>query len=130
MLSNPLAFSSLPKREVWKCFKSSSHTSQVSVRTEPREIFAKLNHFRSAVFLRFCSSCDSKGETLIASQKILRTKVRKVWRKCGFFMRFGPFFYDKRKARQDKMFILTLMLYCTSKSCEIHFAKVATKRKF
>ena len=28
-------------------------------------------------------------------------------------MQFGPFFYDKRKARQDKMFILTLMPYCT-----------------
>ena len=26
-------------------------------------------------------------------------------------MRFGPFFYDKRKAGQDKMFILTLLLY-------------------
>ena len=28
------------------------------------------------------------------------------------------------------MFILTLMLYCTSKSCKIQVAKVATKRKF
>ena len=27
-------------------------------------------------------------------------------------MQFGTFFYNKRKARQDKMFILTLMLYC------------------
>ena len=109
-LSNPLASSSLPKREVWKCFKSSSHTcttSQVSVRTEPRKIFAKLNHFRSAVFLQFCSSCGSKRETLITSQKILRTKVRKVWRKCGFFMQFGPLFSGKCKGRQDKMFILT-----------------------
>ena len=45
-------------------------------------------------------------------------------------MRFGLFFYSKRKARQDKMFILTLMLYCSSKSCKIQVAKVATKRKF
>ena len=45
-------------------------------------------------------------------------------------MRFGPSFYNKRKARQDKMFILTLVLYCTSKSCKIQVAKVATKQKF
>ena len=32
-------------------------------------------------------------------------------------MRFGPFFYDKRKAGKDKMFTLTLLLYiCTSTS--------------
>ena len=49
--------------------------------------------------------------------------------KCRFFKQFGPFFYGKRKARQDKMFILTLTLYCTSKSCKIQVAKVATKRK-
>ena len=42
-------------------------------------------------------------------------------------MQFGPFFYNKRKAKQDKIFILTLMLYCTSKSCKIQVAKVATK---
>ena len=45
------------------------------------------------------------------------------------FMRLGPFFYNKRKARQDEMFILTFMLYCTSTSCKIQVAKVATKRK-
>ena len=46
-------------------------------------------------------------------------------------MRFGPFFYDKRKAGQDKMFILiTLMHYCTSKSCEIQVIKVAIKWNF
>ena len=39
--------------------------------------------------------------TLLASQKILRTEVRKVWREGGFFMRFGPFFYDERKAGQE-----------------------------
>ena len=44
-------------------------------------------------------------------------------------MQFGTFFYNKRKARQDKMFILTLMLYCSSKSCKIQVAKVTTKRK-
>ena len=49
----------------------------------------------------------------------------------AFFMRFGPFFYNKCKARQGKMFILTLMLYCTSKSgMQIQVAKVATKQKF
>ena len=59
----------------------------------------------------FAKLCGFKRESVIASQKILRTEVHKVWRKWGFFMRFGPFFYNKRKARQDKMFILTLMLY-------------------
>ena len=48
----------------------------------------------------------------------------------AFLLRFGPFFYDERKAGQDKMFILTLMLYCTSKSCKIQVAKVATKQQF
>ena len=38
-------------------------------------------------------------------------------------MQFGPF-YDKCKARQDKMFILTLLPYCTSKSLKIQVAKV------
>ena len=56
----------------------------------------------------------------MASQKILQTEVRKVWMECG------PIFYDKRKAGQDKMFILTLMPYCTSKSCKILVAKLAT----
>ena len=31
-------------------------------------------------------------------------------------MRFDQFFYDERKAGQDKMFILTLMLYCMQNS--------------
>ena len=44
------------------------------------------------------------------SQKILQTEVDKFWSECGFFMQFGPFFYDEHKTRQDKMFILTLML--------------------
>ena len=47
----------------------------------------------------------------------------------AFLLRFGPF-CDKRKAGQDKMFILTLMRYCTSKSCKIQVAKVATKQQF
>ena len=103
-LSNPLASSSLPKREVWKCFKSSSHTcttSQVSVRTEPRKIFAKLNHFRSAVFLQFCSSCGSKRETLITSQKILRTKVRKVGGNVAFLCNLVHYF--PANAKEDKI---------------------------
>ena len=48
----------------------------------------------------------------------------------AFLLRFGPFFYDEHKAGQDKVFILTLMLYCTSKSCKIQVAKVATKQQF
>ena len=48
----------------------------------------------------------------------------------AFLLRFGPFFYDKRKAGQDKMLILTLMLYCASKSCKIQVANVATKQQF
>ena len=45
-------------------------------------------------------------KNLIASQKTLQAEVRKVGGNVAVFMRFGPFFYDKRKARQDKMFIL------------------------
>ena len=48
---------------------------------------------------------NSKRETRMALQKILRNC--KVWRECGFFMRFGPFFDDEPKAGQDNMFILT-----------------------
>ena len=48
----------------------------------------------------------------------------------AFLLRFGPFFYDERKAGQDKMFTLTLMFYCASKSCKIQVAKVATKQQF
>ena len=33
-------------------------------------------------------------------------------------------------AKQDEMFILILMLYCTSKSCEIQVTKVANKQQF
>ena len=40
----------------------------------------------------------------------------------AFLLRFGPFFYNEHKVGQDKMFILTLMLYCTSKSCKIQVA--------
>ena len=96
MLCNPLASSSLPKREVWKCFKSSSHTTSQVLREIQSLPF-------SGLFAKFCGSYGSKRETLITSQKILRTEVRKVWRKCGFFMRLGPFFYDKRKASEDKI---------------------------
>ena len=38
-------------------------------------------------------------------------------------MQFGPFFYNKCKARQDKMFILTLVLYFASKSCKFRSPK-------
>ena len=60
MLNNPLASSSFLKREVWKCFKSSSHTTctlQVFARNHAK-FLAKLNHFRSAVFLHK-SACNS-----------------------------------------------------------------------
>ena len=80
--------------------------------------------YHSAVFLQ--NLCGSKGETLLASQKIqLGTGVRKVWRELC-----GPLFYHERKAGQDKMLILTLMLYCISKSYKIQVAKVATKQIF
>ena len=42
----------------------------------------------------------------------------------------APFFYDEHKAGQDKMFILTGMLYCIAKSSNIQVAKVATKVQF
>ena len=74
--------------------------------------------------------CSSRGKTLMASQKILRTRVRKVWTERGFFMRFGPFFYGKRKAGQDKLCNFTLVPYCSSKSCKIQVPKLATKQQF
>ena len=64
----------------------------------------------SCLFAKFSVRllCGSKRETPMVSQKIqLGTIVRKVWRQCGSLKRFGPFFYDERKAGQDKMFILT-----------------------
>jgi len=47
-----------------------------------------------------------------------------------FLLQFGPFFYDECKAKQAMMIILTLILYCTSKSCKLEVAKAATKRQF
>ena len=48
----------------------------------------------------------------------------------AFLMQFGSFFYNERKARQDKIFVLSLMLYFTSRSYKIQVAKMATKRNF
>ena len=91
--------------------------------------FSKSFTYHSGVVLQ--NLCSSKRETLKSSQKIqLGTGVRKVWRKCGFFKRFGPFFYDEH-AKQDKIRCLFyLMLYCISKSCKIQVAKVVTKQQF
>ena len=63
-------------------------------------------------------------------QKYCEEKSVKFGGNVDFSMQFAPFFYDERKARQDKMFVLTLMLYCTSKSCKIQVAKVLTERQF
>ena len=99
-----------------------------SVHTERCEIFAKLNHFRSAVFLQ--NSAVLREQLYSLRRKYCEQKSGKFGGNVAFLMRFGPFFYDKHKARQDKMFILTLMLYCTLKSCKIQVVKVATKQKF
>jgi len=45
-------------------------------------------------------------------------------------MQFGSFFYNEREARQDKIFLLSLMLYFTSRSYKIQVAKMATKQNF
>ena len=42
-----------------------------------------------------------------------------TWLFYAVFYAIWPIFYGKRKAGHDKMSILTLMLYCTSKSCKI-----------
>ena len=61
-------------------------------------------------------------------QKILRTGVRKVRGNVTLLCDLAHSFTTN--AKQDKMFILTLMLYCTSKSYKIQVAKLATKQKF
>ena len=45
-------------------------------------------------------------------------------------MQFGTFFYDESKARQDEMFVLTLIFYFKSKSKRNLVAKVVTKPEF
>ena len=47
----------------------------------------------------------------MALQKILRTEGCKVRGNVAFFMRFGPFFYDERKAGQDVYFNFNALLY-------------------
>ena len=104
MLSNPLASSSLPKREVWKCFKSSLHSNLFSMLifkkvalfgAEPGKIFAKFSHFRSAVFFQ-------NSEVPATLMAILQTEVRKVWRECAFFScDLADSFM--MKAKQDKI---------------------------
>ena len=75
MLSNPLASSSLPKREVWKCFKSSLLTNLFSmliyvphVLAEPRE--SQSLSF-SGLFAKFCTwgSCGSKRDSAVTELK-------------------------------------------------------------
>ena len=64
----------------------------------------------------------------MAFQKILRTRVHKVTGNMAFLCYLAHSFM--MNAKQDKMFVLTLMLYCTSKSYKIQVAKLATKQKF
>ena len=64
----------------------------------------------------------------MALQKILQTGVRKVSGNMAFLCDLANSFTTN--AKQDKMFILTLMHYCTSKSHKIQVAKLATKQKF
>ena len=66
----------------------------------------------------------------MALKKFCEQKSVKFGGNVAFLLRFCPFFYDQRNAGQDKMFILTLMLYFTSKSCKIQVAKVVTKQQF
>ena len=47
----------------------------------------------------------------MALQKILRTGVRRVRGNVAFLRRFGPFFYDERKAGQDVYFNFNALLY-------------------
>ena len=70
MLSNPLASSSLPKREVRKCFKSSSHTMlHMFARNQAK--FSR--NSITSVQRSFCKILRPARETLIPSQKILIT---------------------------------------------------------
>ena len=61
-------------------------------------------------------------------QKILQTGVRKVRGNVAYLCDLAHSFTTN--AKHDNMFILTLMLYCTSKSYKIQVAKLATKQKF
>ena len=106
MLSNPLASCSLPKREVWQCFKASLLTNlfpmliynAACVRVEPRE---RQSLLFSGLFEKFCTCdpCVSKRETVLMSQKYCEQKSAKFGENVAFFMRFGPFFYDEHKVR-------------------------------
>ena len=62
-------------------------------------------------------------------EKILRTEDGKVWRDYVAFL-FDLTHYFTMNAKQDKMFVLTVMLYCTTKSYKTQVAKLATKRQF
>ena len=65
-----------------------------------------------------------KRETVMASQKILRTEIGKVWRECGIFeCKLAHFFMTKAKQDKIRCSFLTLMLYFTS---IVNHAKVAT----
>ena len=48
----------------------------------------------------------------------------------AFLTRFGPFFYDKRKAKQDKMFILTLMLIVLQNHAKFRLPKWRLNENF
>ena len=83
------------------------------------------------MFAKFCGFRAVLGEKLQwRRRKYCKQKSIKFGGNVAFF------YYDlahsfAMNAKQDNlMFILTLMLYCTSKSCKIQVAKVATKQQF
>ena len=122
MLNNSLASSSLPKREVLKCFKSSLHTmSQVFTRNHAKYSRNSITSVQRSFckILRFLQFQERN------SNRVAENIVHKVWREFDFFYAIWPILLQQMqsKARQDKMFILTLMLYRTSKSCKIQVAK-------
>ena len=60
MLSNRLASSSLPKREVWKCFKSFLHTTSQVFAWNQRNFCEIESLLLSGLFAKFCGSCHGK----------------------------------------------------------------------
>ena len=83
----PLASSTLPKREVWKCVKSSPLTNLFSMlidvarfRAEPRE--SQSVPF-SGLFAIFCA-CGSKREIVMESQKYCEQKSVKFGGNMAF----------------------------------------------
>ena len=66
--------------------------------------FAKFNHFRAAILQNSAAPARFQKRNSNVAQKICEQELVKFGGNVAFLMRFGPFFYDKRKAGQDKMF--------------------------